>query len=136
MLIYRYANMGKEKIIYPELSYQLNGILFAVHNGLGRFCNEKQYADAIEKYLSLHGVPYEREKVLPASFAGEQEGRSKVDFLIDGKIVLEVKAKRMFEKPDYYQTKRYLTAMERKLAILVNFRDKYLKPKRVLNSLV
>lgn len=136
MLIYEYANMGKEKLIYPELSYQLNGILFTVHNELGRFCNEKQYADAIEKYLSIRGISYEREKILPSSFTGEQEGRNKADFLIDDRVILEIKAKRMFEKPDYYQAKRYLVAMEKKLAILVNFRDKYLKPKRVLNSLV
>src|SRR3989338_10347804 len=136
MLIYQYANMGKENLIYPELSYRLSGILFAVHNELGRFRNEKQYADAIERHLAIHGIPYEREKILPISFVGEQGGRSKLDFLIDGKIVLAIKAKRMFEKPDYYQTKRYLTVAEKKLAVLVNFRDRYLKPKRILNSLV
>lgn len=127
--------MTTGKLIYPELSYKLNGILFAVHNELGRFRSETQYADGIERYLKLYGVPYEREKVLPQSFEGEQAGRNKVDFLISGKIVLEVKSKRMLEKPDYYQTRRYLIASGKKLAILVNFRDKFLKPKRVLNSL-
>ena len=38
-----------KNLLYPELSYQLNGIFFEVHNNLGRFLNEKQYADAIEK---------------------------------------------------------------------------------------
>jgi len=43
------------KLIYPDLSYKINGILFTVHNELGRFCNEKQYADAIENFLKrLH----------------------------------------------------------------------------------
>lgn len=88
MLICEYANMDKEKIVYSELSYKLNGILFAVHNELGRFRNEKQCADAVEKYLKLCSIPYEREKILPKSFEGEQEGRNKVDFLIGGKIVL------------------------------------------------
>lgn len=41
----------------------------------------------------------------------------------------------MIEKSDYYQARRYLIALGNKLSILVNFRDKFLKPKRVLNSL-
>ena len=124
----------REKPIYYELSYKVNGILFAVHNELGRFRNEKQYADAIEQYLKLYGIVYEREKVLPASFAGEHTGRNRIDFLIEGKIILEVKTKRMVQKEDYYQTKRYLTALNKKLALIVNFRDKFLRPKRILNS--
>jgi len=50
------------KVIYPELSYKLIGILFAVHNEIGRFYNEKQYCDAIEKYLQLFKITHEREK--------------------------------------------------------------------------
>ena len=36
------------KLIYPELSYKLNGIFFEVQNRLGRYSTEKQYADAVE----------------------------------------------------------------------------------------
>ena len=49
MLIMQIAN--KEKIIYPELSYKLSGIIYSVQNNLGRFCNEKQYGDALEYRL-------------------------------------------------------------------------------------
>jgi len=125
-----------EKPIYAELSYKINGVLFAVHNELGRYRNEKQYADAVEVRLKTHTIAYEREKVAPVSFLGETEGRNKIDFLIEGKMILELKAKRIIEKQDYYQVKRYLAAFEKKLGILVNFRDKFLKPRRVLNSAV
>jgi len=54
--------------------------------------------------------------------------------LIDNKIVLEIKTKKMLTREDYYQTKRYLTALNKKLAILVNFHQRYLTPKRILNS--
>ncbi|MEK7104071.1 MAG: GxxExxY protein [Patescibacteria group bacterium] len=127
--------MGEnEKVIYKELSYTLNGILFAVHNELGRFRSEKEYCDCIEKHLNDLLVNYEREKALPPSFEGELARRNIVDFLIQDKIILEVKAKRILERVDYYQVKRYSSALNKKLAVLVNFQQKYLTPKRILNS--
>ncbi len=122
------------KVIYPDLSYKLVGACFAVHNELGSYCNEKQYADCFEGYLKKFGILYEREKVLPPGFESEEVGRNKIDFLVSGVIVLEFKAKRMLDREDYYQIRRYLKAMNKKLGILVNFRDKILRPKRVLNS--
>lgn len=121
-------------IIYSEISYKINGVLFSVHNELGQFCNEKQYCDLIEEHLKSAGILYEREKILPVSFEGELKGRNKVDFLIDDKIILELKAKKFLERDDYYQIKRYLSATNKKLGILVNFRRKFITPKRVLNS--
>lgn len=130
------TNNEFSKIIYPELSYKINGILYKTHNELGRFCNEKQYGDFIEKLLKEEKIKHEREKILPESFDGEHKGRNKLDFIIDDKIILELKAKRILPREDYYQAKRYLEALNLKLAMLVNFRDKYLKPRRILNSKV
>lgn len=123
-----------EKVIYPELSYKLIGILFTVHNELGRFCNEKQYGDGVEKYLKSLQVSYKREYILPPSFIGEANGRNRVDFLVDDTIVLEIKTEQILTKEDYYQIQRYLTALKKKLGILVNFRQKFITPKRVLNT--
>ncbi len=123
--------MARE-IVYAELSYKLNGTLFRVHNELGRFRNEQQYGDLIEKYLREAGISYEREKVLPTSFKGERTGRNKVDFLVGGKIVLEIKVKSFLAKEDYEQLMRYLSSCNKRLGILVNFRQKHLALKRVL----
>ena len=57
-----------------------------------------------------------------------------VDFLIENKVVLELKAKRMLTREDYYQVRRYLGALDFKLGLLINFRDKYVRPRRILNS--
>lgn len=109
-------------------------LMFKVHNERGRYCNEKQYGDALEKKLKEEKIKYEREKFLPVSFEGEAKNRNKVDFIVEDKIVIKLKSKRCIERNDFYQVKRYLIAFNKKLGLLVNFRDKYLKPKRVLNS--
>lgn len=76
------------------------------------------------------GIEFKRE--FPAPLIGEKSNF--IDFLIDGKIVVELKAKNFVTKEDYYQTQRYLKALNLKLGLIVNFRDSHLKPKRVLNS--
>jgi len=123
----------KNKIFYPDLSYKINGILYKVHNRLGRYCNEKQYSDMIEELLKKEGIKFEKEKILPKMFEGEKEGRNKIDFLIEEKIILEIKAKTIIEKSDYYQIMRYLKILNKKLGFLVNFRNRYLRVKRVIN---
>lgn len=125
----------KQEIVYPELSYKVVGILYTVHNEHGRYKNEKQYADAVEKYLKEFKMPYEREWTIPISFERESTGRNRIDFIIDDKIVLETKAKRFLNRTDYYQTMRYLEAAKKRLGILVNFHQHYLTPKRILSRI-
>ncbi len=126
--------MGRTELILPELSYQLNGLFFEVHNELGRFCREKQYADLFEKKLKLNGISYMREKELPIAIPAGAMGGNKVDFAIKGKVLVDFKAKPFITKADYYQMLRYLDAAKVKLGFIVNFRRKFLRPKRVLNS--
>lgn len=71
--------------------------------------------------------------MLDKYFIGEKFGRHRIDFFIDNKIVLELKCKRVITKEDYYQIKRYLNVLDERLGLLVNFRDRYLKPRRILN---
>ena len=77
---------------------------------------------------------YEREKFLPESFEGEKLNRNRIDFLIEDIMIIELKVKRVIERQDFYQTKRYLVAFNKRLGLIVNFREKYLKPKRIINS--
>jgi len=57
-----------------------------------------------------------------------------VDFIIENKIIIDIKAKKFITKEDYYQMLRYLKGANLELGIIYNFRNTYLKPKRVLNS--
>ena len=119
------------KIIHKELSYVINGLLFKIHNELGRFCREKQYGDAFERLLKTEGIVYQREKAVPMDMIDNQ-ATNKVDFIVDNKLVLEFKAKPFILKEDYYQIQRYLQASNYDLGFIVNFRNKYLKPIRII----
>jgi len=118
------------KIIEKELSYKLGGIFFETQNKLGRFCREKQYADAFENKLKENKINFERE----ASIEIENRKSNFVDFIIENRLLVDFKAKPFIEKEDYNQMKRYLEASKLELGLIVNFRSRYLKPKRVLNS--
>jgi len=119
-----------EKIIYPELSYKITGLLFKAHNQLGRYCKEKQYQDIIEELFKKRNVNFVREKEIPIS---TEICGNRTDFIIEDKIILECKAKSFTTKQDYYQLLRYLKASNIRLGLLVNFRNRHLRPKRILN---
>ena len=123
---------NEEKIIYRELSYRFTGVLFKVHKELGRFAREKQYGDYLEKELTQANIKYEREKNLPIQGVDNQRTNI-VDFSIDDKVLVDLKAKPFISKDDYYQMQRYLKSSGYKLGLLVNFRSRYLKPLRVIN---
>jgi len=84
--------MGRAQILHEELSYKIRGILYKVHNQLGRFRNEKQYCDAIEQLLKEIRLDYKREMVLQQSFVGERVGRNRIDFIVENEIIIEVKS--------------------------------------------
>ena len=110
---------------YEDLSYKINGILFSVHNQLGPYGREKQYSDLIEQKLKEAGIPYQRECRIADS-------GNIVDFIVDTKIILELKTKRIILKEDYNQLQRYLQETQLNLGILVNFRNQYIKPIRIV----
>lgn len=119
-------------ILFRELCFKINGICFKVHNNLGRFCSERQYADKLEELIKLDNLNYKRETDL-TKMSNSPAG-NRPDFVIENKIVLDVKAKKFITKEDYFQMMRYLTGANMELGLIVNFRNTYLKPKRVVNN--
>ncbi len=122
-----------KKLIYELDTYILRGILFKIHNNLGRFRSERQYADAFEQTLKEKSIQYEREKILNKSFPGEKANRCRIDFLIKEKIIIELKVKPRILNSDYSQCQRYLCSLNLNLCLLVNFRPRYLAVRRILN---
>jgi len=109
------------EIIYKDLSYKLNGIFYSVYNVLGSIHSEKQYQDVLGIKFKDGSIKYEREKDLFFNFQNNKIGGNKVDFVIEDKIVIDVKAKKYITRKDYKQMLRYLKAGEYKLGLIVNF---------------
>lgn len=128
--------MMEDKLIYKDLSYKICGFLFYVHNKLGRFSKEKNYADALEIVLKENSLFFTREQIIEANILSKKLNLYRTDFIVDDKILLELKAKTIMVKDDYFQVLKYLKSKNLKLGLLVNFREKYIKPRRILNTLV
>jgi GxxExxY protein len=116
---------GRVDLLYPELSYDVVGLCYNTHNEIGGFAREKQYADAFEQKLKEAGVQFKREFVIG-------DTGNTVDFFIEGKIIVEFKARRFLSPGDFMQTQRYLQATGVRLGILVNFGAKYVQAERVV----
>ncbi len=121
------------ELVYPELSYLLVGLAYKVANGLGYGHQEKYLQRAYEKELLLNKIPYLREKFVDLVYYEEKIGKYILDFIIDEKIVVELKVgvdpKHMHVK----QVLEYLRVTNLRLAIIICFTRSGVKYKRVVN---
>jgi GxxExxY protein len=113
------------KLIYPNLSFEIVGCCMKVHNEYGRFCREKQYSEYLENLFKSKEIRYKREVPI-------LDTKNRADFIVDDRIIVELKSKKMVTREDYEQTQRYLQATGLKLGLLINFGSEYLFRKRIL----
>jgi len=109
------------------------GILFKVHQELGGRHQEKHYQRAIAKCLEDEKINFGREIPIDLEFEDTKIGKYFLDFLIENKIVLEVKAIPRLNISDFRQISSYLRTKRLKLGIIANFRGLRLIYKRVIN---
>ncbi len=125
--------LTKKDLIYPELSYQIVGVLFEIYNQLGPGYHEKYYQRAVATELKSCNLPFKEKVFIPLRFKKETIGRQYLDFLIEDKVVLEIKKGDRFSKRNIEQIFNYLKVTGLKLGILANFGSKDLKFKRIVN---
>lgn len=125
--------ISTREIAYPELSYKVVGLIFKIHNELGAGLREKSYEDALELAFKNEGLNYKRQIHCPIYFNGEKVGSRFLDFLVDGKIILELKAGDKFSKANLNQINEYLKSNNLKLGILANFGSEQVKFRRIVN---
>lgn len=123
----------RNDLIYPDLSYKIVGILFSVFNQLGYGYKEKYYQRAIKNELLILNVPFKEQIAFPIIYKDKIIGKQIFDFLIDGKVVLEIKRGDNFSQRDIIQTTGYLKSASLSLGILARFSSKGLKFKRIVN---
>ena len=129
----RKYRLKRQDLMYPELSYQIIGILFNVYNELGGGCHEKYYQKAVAIGLKECGLIFKEQVYTPVSFKEIKIGNYYLDFLIEDKIVLEIKKGEKFTKKNIEQIYSYLKATNLKLGIIANFTKNRLISKRILN---
>jgi GxxExxY protein len=122
------------ELIYPELSYIVQGALFNVYNELCYLeLSEKAWENALLIALTERGVSAQQQVEYALHYKGYRIGRFFVDMLAEGKLLIELKVGETLYPIDQAQVITYLKVADLKLGILVNFGGDRLEFKRIPN---
>lgn len=122
------------EIIEKELSYKIVQAAYEVFNGLGPGFLEKIYEEAMVLVLRKNGHSVEVQKSVPITFLEKQIGVHVLDIVVDGRIILELKAVSEIAQIHKQQALSYLKATGLPLALIINFGAHRLQVTRVVNT--
>lgn len=125
--------LKRDDLVYPELSYKIVGFSYEIFNQIGGGHKEAVYQKAYSVILKENNVPFKEQVYYPVRFMGKTIGKNFFDFLIDDKIVVELKKDMRFSKAHIDQVLNYLKVSNLKLAILINFGNQGAICKRIIN---
>jgi len=130
--------IGHTPMSENELSYKIVGIALKLHSSLGPGMLESIYEAALEHDLKQSGLDVRRQ--LPVSFVYKgmkMESAYRIDLLVNEKVIVELKAVETLAPVHYAQTLTYLKLSFKKLALLINFNEPFLKTgiHRIVNNL-
>ena len=127
------SEIKRDDLIYPELSYKVIGCAFDVYNVLGEGHHEKYYQRALAEALKEKKLKTIEQVYYPVVFNKKVVGKNFFDFLIDDKLIVEIKKGNNFSKKHIDQVLEYLKTSKIKLAILINFGSTEVSFKRIIN---
>lgn len=104
-----------------------------VHKRLGPGFLESVYEQALKLELAKRGIPHEAQKPVQVLYDGQVVGNHVLDLLVDGRIVVELKAIKALEDVHFAQVRSYLRATGLRLGLLMNFNSRILIVKRIVN---
>ena len=110
-----------DDFLYRDLTYIIRNIVFTVKKELGLGHKELIYQRAIEEELKKRNIKFNREKQIQILYNGKKMGVYQPDFVIDDKIIIELKALPFIGAREKKQTWSYIKGSEYKLALLINF---------------
>ena len=119
---------------YSDVTGAVIGCAFEVHSILGTGFQEVVYQRALAVEMESRGLSFAREWEMPIFYKERQVGTRRVDFLVDEKVVVELKAISELEKVHLAQAVNYLEAFRLEVGLLLNFGAAKLEFRRVVNS--
>ena len=125
--------LKRSDIVHPELSFKLVGVLYNVHKEMGYGFLERYYQKAIASELKKNNINFKEQDKVELIISGEVITSGIVDFIIEDKIILEIKQGNTFLKTNIDQVNSYLKMSKLQLGILANFTSRGLLYKRILN---
>jgi GxxExxY protein len=117
---------------FEPLSARIIEAAIAVHKALGPGFLESIYHAALRVALSRSGIPYENKKGVCIYFEGVEVGLHQLDLLVDGQIVVELKAIKALEDVHFATVRSYLSATGLRVGLLFNFNASTLVVKRIV----
>ena len=98
-----------------------------VHSTLGPGLLESVYEEALAHEFSLRGIEYVRQKEISLRYKGKDIGKHRIDYLVRGEVIVELKAVEVFHKIYEAQLLTYLRALDKRVGLLINFNVTRLK---------
>ena len=123
----------KEAYLFEDLTEKLIGFAFKIFKEIGYGHPEKVYQKCFESELASANLEYQREKYSKIMYDGEVVGKYFLDFLVDGKIAVEIKVRREIYENDWIQLLNYLKAKKLKVGLLLVFTKRKVIVKRLAN---
>ena len=123
-----------DKLIHEDLSFRVIGVLYKVYNVLGSGFQEKYYQKAIGRVFDKEKMLYTEQVKFPIKLDGINIGKYYIDFIIENKMVLEIKSKSFFSQRDIKQVLGYLKRSGIDLGILAAFTSEGVKIKRIVRG--
>ncbi|MBK6267311.1 GxxExxY protein [Marivirga sp. S37H4] len=121
-----------ERYEHSELTGKIIGCAMEVHRQMGNGFQEVVYQRALSIELNLQKLDHVRELEMPLKYKGEHVGTRRVDFFVEDKILLEIKAVKELEDVHLAQAINYLEAYGLEIGLLINFGNTSLQFKRVM----
>ncbi len=121
-------------MMYEEITKRIIAASMKVHSELGNGFQEVIYQRALEIEMSFENLSFQREMEMPVFYRDRQIGTRRVDFFVEEKIMVELKAIIHLEDVHLAQAMNYLEAYKMEIGLLINFGSKSLEFKRVHNN--
>jgi GxxExxY protein len=109
------------KLLYEEITYAIIGAAMEVHRMLGSGFVEAVYEAALAMELRTRGIPFERQVSLQVKYKGAVVGDYRADFVVAGKVIVELKAIKKLSQIEEAQLMNYLKATGIEVGLLLNF---------------